>query len=238
MNTPLSPSSAIRCLQLQKSYGVGDQKVDIIKGIDMQVDLGELFIIAGPSGCGKTTLISILTGLLKADGGQVWLLDRDIYKLKSEELLSFRRKHVGFVFQDFHLFPYLSSLENVSIPLIINGLKEQDAIDKARGMLVKIGLSKKIHHRAISLSGGEKQRIAIARALVHDPQIIVCDEPSSALDQVTGMRIMEILQELANEKTRAVVVVTHDHRTYRFAHRIAKINNGLIAEIISPQDER
>ncbi|MEQ1839819.1 MAG: ABC transporter ATP-binding protein, partial [Verrucomicrobiales bacterium] len=182
-------------------------------------------------GCGKTTLLSILCGTLKPDSGSVRVLDNTLTELSSHRLIQFRRKHIGFVFQQFNLIPTLDITENVTVPLLIGGMSHSQATRIAREALARVELGDKVKLRPNKLSGGQQQRVAIARALVHQPSIIVCDEPTSALDSETGHHIMEILDEVARDASRCVIVVTHDPRIISFADRIAEMEDGRILTV-------
>lgn len=219
---------AIQCKGIKKSYGEEETKIEALKGIDIEVFLNQLTLLVGPSGSGKSTLLSIITNILTPDEGQLFLLGYEINRLSENEKSLFSRQNLGIVFQSLFLIPTLTVLENVALPLIVAGQKEEMAYEKSMKILTKL----EIHHRANNspahLSKGQQQRVAIARAMVNDSKIIVCDEPTSALDQAAGLEIMSILQELASHASRAVFVVTHDPRTFSFADRIIKINDGRI----------
>ncbi len=236
-----SPNSdiAVRCRGVMKSYGTGDAQVMALRGIDLDVDRGELLMIVGPSGCGKTTLISVIAGVLDRDSGQCEVLGRDLKHLDQRALARFRGHSIGFVFQLFNLLPALNAVENVSVPLLINGLVRDDAETRAKEMLEAVNLGARLDAIPSKLSGGQQQRVAIARALVHEPKLIVCDEPTSALDHTTGQRMMELLRDVAKRPDRALIVVTHDPRIFDFADRIARMDDGRIVEVVDgPSKER
>jgi putative ABC transport system ATP-binding protein len=223
--------TAVRCRAVTKSYGTGDARIMALRGIDLEVRRGELFMLVGPSGCGKTTLISVISGILHQDSGECEVLGHDLTRMRGSELTRFRGASVGFVFQLFNLLPALTAIENVSVPLLINGAARKDAETRAEKALEAVHL--KARQRALpeQLSGGQQQRVAIARALVHGPKLIVCDEPTSNLDHETGRSTMEILRGIAKNPDRAVIVVTHDPRIFDFADRIAHMDDGKIAAI-------
>lgn len=225
------PNVAVQCSGITKDYGVGDAKVTALRGIDLDVYQGELLILAGPSGCGKTTLISIIGGILKRDGGNCTVLDKDFEDMNTDERARFRGSSIGFVFQTFNLLPSLTAVENVAVPLLISGEERKSADQRARAVLDQVGLSEREDALPGQLSGGQQQRVAIARALVHNPKIIICDEPTSSLDHATGHAMMEILRDVAQAPDRALVVVTHDSRIYEFANRIAHMEDGKIIDV-------
>src|SRR5262245_8480962 len=232
----LQPDIAVHCRELTKTYGTGDARVLALRGIDLDVRRGELLMVAGPSGCGKTTLISILAAILEPDSGVCEVLGHDWQRLSQNERAHFRCVAIGFVFQLFNLLPALTAVENVAIPLLINGLSRGHAEDRAKEALEAVGLGARLSALPAQLSGGQQQRVAIARALVHDPKLIVCDEPTSNLDNETGHSIMEILRGVAKSRDRALIVVTHDVRIYDFADRIARMDDGKIVEIIDTSE--
>lgn len=223
---------AVRCRDVTKSYGSGDARVMALRGIDLDVRRGELLMIVGPSGCGKTTLISVIAGILDQDSGQCEVLGRELKQMGPRERTRFRGLSIGFVFQLFNLLPALSMIENVSVPLLINGMARKTAEARAGEMLQAVSLGSRLDSLPGKLSGGQQQRVAIARALVHEPKLIVCDEPTSNLDHGTGHDTMEVLRDIAKSPDRAVVVVTHDPRIFEFADRIARMDDGKIIEIL------
>jgi putative ABC transport system ATP-binding protein len=222
-NTP-----AISCKDIKKSYGVGVARVEALRGVDLVIDGGKLCLLMGPSGSGKTTLISIIAGILTQDSGECWINHTDINHLPSRERTRYRAKNIGFVFQIFNLIPMLNNEENISIPLILNGVDRHTAVKKARQLMEELGLGDKIGMYPADLSGGQQQRIAIARALIHDPALIVCDEPTSFLDHKTGHMIMQMLRDLVDERKITVIVVTHDPRIEGFADKIDHLEDGRI----------
>lgn len=222
---------AVRCEKLVKIYDTGGQKVIALNGIDLTIKLGELMMLVGPSGCGKTTLISVIAGILDQDSGVCELFGENVNAMRSKDKLQFRAKNIGFVFQAFNLLPSLNAAENVSIPLIINGVKRAEAERKAIKVLEQVGLGDRWKSFPSQLSGGQQQRVAIARALVHSPRLIVCDEPTSALDHVSGHNVMNLLKEVALQHDRALVIVTHDARIFEFADRIAQMDDGHVVKV-------
>ncbi len=235
---PSAPHVAVSCEGLTKVFGKGDAMVKALRGVDMNVQNGELLMLVGPSGCGKTTLISIIAGVLRRDAGQCTIFGQDYNGMSEEETTLFRGRNIGFVFQAFNLIPSLTTAENVATPLIINGMKPRDAVRQARDILAEVGFDNRMMESLpTDLSGGQQQRVAIARALVHRPRLIVCDEPTSALDAETGRKVMELLHRLGRGENRALVVVTHDSRIFDFADRIAEMNDGRITQIASSAQE-
>lgn len=226
-------TTAIRCRGLSKSYGSGETSVPVLRGVDLEVSTGEMLIISGPSGCGKTTLLSIACGTLLPDAGCIELFGQDLGRLRPDELAALRRKDVGFVFQQFNLVPTFRARENVAVPLIIAGMNYGKALRKADEMLASLGLAERTRHFPAQLSGGQQQRVAISRALVHQPRLIICDEPTASLDAAAGHAAMQILRDSALARNRCVVVVTHDPRVFGFADRIVTMEDGRITDVRS-----
>lgn len=231
-----TPGLAVRCQDIVKVYDVGDQKVTALNHVNLDIATGQLMMLVGPSGCGKTTLISVIAGILDQDQGVCELFGENLIAMRAQDKLNFRAKNVGFVFQAFNLLPALNAAENVSVPLVINGMKRVEAERKASSVLEQVGLGERTSSLPSQLSGGQQQRVAIARALVHSPRLIVCDEPTSALDHETGHTVMELLKDVALQKDRALVIVTHDARIFNFADRIAKMDDGHIVSISDSAD--
>ncbi|MGZ5586812.1 MAG: ABC transporter ATP-binding protein [Methylobacter sp.] len=226
-----SSSLAVRCRNVVKIYDTGGQKVTALNGVDLDIALGELMMLVGPSGCGKTTLISVIAGILDQDSGSCEVFGEDLLSMSNQRKLAFRARNIGFVFQAFNLLPSLNAAENVSVPLIINGMKRNAAERKAVEVLEQVGLGARVKALSSQLSGGQQQRVAIARALVHSPKLIVCDEPTSALDHETGRNVMTLLKDVALHNDRALVIVTHDARIFDFADRIAEMDDGHIVGV-------
>jgi putative ABC transport system ATP-binding protein len=220
---------AIRVRQLTKTYAEGAAGMLALRGIDLDVNPGELLLLVGPSGSGKTTLLSIMGCILTATSGSVRVAGREVVGLKEKDLPGIRLEHIGFVFQGFNLFPTLTAGENVELMLDLKGVPTKEAKKRAQELLEQVGLGNKYGSFPADLSGGQKQRVAIARALAGDPQIILADEPTAALDSHTGRNVMEMMSSLAHKRGRAVVIVTHDSRVLSFGDRIVKIEDGAIA---------
>jgi putative ABC transport system ATP-binding protein len=218
--------TAVSCTGITKWFGEGDARVQALRGLDLEIRMGELAMLVGPSGCGKTTLISIIAGLLDATEGELEVLGTRPQELKPETKIVFRRKNLGFVFQQFNLLPTLTSAENVAVPLFVAGFPRRAAIEKASELLNELGLGDHLRNLPSQLSGGQQQRVAIARALIHDPRLVVCDEPTSALDAKTGHKVMELFAEIAVRPDRALIVVTHDSRIFDFADVITHMEDG------------
>ncbi len=220
---------------MTKEFGTGDNRALVLRGVDFNVRFGEMTLLVGPSGCGKTTLLSVIAGLLDATAGQVSVLGQNLAKLPGAESIRFRRKNLGFVFQQYNLLPALTATENAAVPLLAAGVPRKRAIDQASSVLAELGLEQRLHALPSQLSGGQQQRVALARALVHEPRLIVCDEPTSALDHETGHAVMELLTRVAVREDRAVIVVTHDSRVFEFADRIAHMDDGRIMKTEAPR---
>jgi len=202
--------------------------VEVLRGVDFQAVQGKLTFLVGPSGCGKTTLISVIAGLLDRTAGKVELFGQDLEALAPRERVLFRRKNLGFVYQQFNLLPALTAAENAAVPLLAAGLSRTEAVDRAKELLVKLGLEHRLDAVPQKLSGGQQQRVTLARALVHQPHLIICDEPTAALDHATGEAVMDLLAENAVHPERAVIVVTHDNRVFHYADAIAHMDDGRI----------
>src|SRR5215831_1595273 len=219
---------AVCCREVRKRFGQGDAALEVLRGVDFEAFYGKLTFLVGPSGCGKTTLISVIAGLLDRSGGKVELFGQDLEELTPRDRILFRRKNLGFVYQQFNLLPALTAAENAAVPLIAAGLPRRQAVDRAKELLVKLGLEHRLEVFPEKLSGGQQQRVTLARALVHEPRLIVCDEPTAALDHATGEAVMDLLAENAVHPERAVIVVTHDNRVFQYADAIAHMDDGRI----------
>ena len=226
--------TAVSLRGVTKAYGAGTSRVQALRGVDLDVRLGELLMLVGPSGCGKTTLISVVAAILDHDEGEITVFDRDLKSMSPGEKTRFRGANIGFVFQAYNLIPTITVTENVAIPLLILGSRRADALARAGEVLGTVGLGDKLEALPAALSGGQQQRVAIARALVNNPRLIVCDEPTSALDHDTGRLVMEVLRKNALSEDRALIIVTHDNRIFNFADRIARMDDGRII-LVEPQ---
>ena len=222
---------------IYKSINTGAGELKILKGVDMDLRPGELTLLMGPSGSGKTTLLSILGCILTATSGDLNVAGEQAVGASSEELAEIRRQHIGFVFQSYNLFPTLTALENVMVALDVRKSKSIDPVQVATDALKAVGLGHRINAFPSKLSGGEKQRVAIARALAGHPSVVLADEPTAALDSENGKAVMELLAQVAKDPTRAVLAVTHDHRTLAYADRIIRIEDGRIVADERPRDK-
>ena len=227
---------AVQVRNVTKTFQSGKDVVYALRDVNFDARYGELLMIVGPSGCGKTTLLSVIAGTLKANSGEIEVIGSSLEEMTETELTAFRKKNIGFIFQQFHLISTLSCLENISIPLILNGLSRKEAEIRAAEVLKQVGMEGRENDSPKSLSGGQQQRIAIARALVHNPALLICDEPTSALDAENGEKIMELLVKVAENPDRVVIIVTHDSRIFKYASRIAKMDDGKVTAILSNQE--
>jgi putative ABC transport system ATP-binding protein len=224
-------ATAIRANKLVKWFGEGEAKTFAIRDVTFEASFGEMLYIEGPSGSGKTTLLSMISGILRPNSGSVTVKGRDIWDLSADQLADFRLHTIGFVFQDYHLFPRLTTAENVAIPLI---LKKQDwdaSMKLAQRYLEIVGLGERAQLPPVKLSGGEQQRVAIARAIVSAPDILIFDEPTASLDGDTGKRILEFVKGNILNEQRSILVVTHDSRIFPYADRIIRMEDGQITGI-------
>jgi putative ABC transport system ATP-binding protein len=219
---------AVSTRGIVKDFESGDATARVLHGIDLDLRAGELTMLVGPSGCGKTTLLSIITGILTQTAGTVSVYGTDLGSLRDNEKVVFRRQRLGFIFQQYNLLPALTAAENAALPLVAAGISLKDAVPRAAEVLRRMDMAGHLDKTPAHLSGGQQQRVAIARALVHGPQLIVCDEPTAALDASTGLTVMETLHEIALDPARAVLVVTHDNRIFRYADRIVRMSDGRI----------
>ena len=231
---PHTPSAAnaaapsLEAVRLEKSFVSGIVQVHVLQGLSVSLQPGELSLISGPSGCGKSTLLSLMSGLQKPDGGRAMALGQDLAKMSIGALEKFRLRHTGFVFQGFNLFPALTALEQVQLPLGYMGLKNGETLRRAKDALDEVGLSHRSHMRPAQLSGGEKQRVAIARAIAKQPQLLFADEPTSALDAESGQRVIDLLHRAARSHGTTVLCVSHDPRLVRHADRVLGMEDGAI----------
>jgi putative ABC transport system ATP-binding protein len=229
--SPTLTGSAVECVGVAKDFGTGDTRVQALRGVDMSSEYGQMTLLVGPSGCGKTTLISVICGLLDATAGETTVLGRPLSRMSGRQKTAFRSANVGFVFQQYNLLPALTAAENAAIPLVIAGRPRRQAIAKAEEVLAAVGIADRRKAYPNQLSGGQQQRVAIARALVHDPRLLVCDEPTAALDARSGQTVMELLQDVGRRPDRAVIVVTHDNRVFHFGDRIVHMSDGRVDSI-------
>jgi len=224
-------SIALKAEHLSKWFGEGESKTYAVSDVSFEAYAGEILYIVGPSGSGKTTLLSMISGILQPNQGSVLIGDRDLWRLSSNELADFRLNKIGFVFQDFHLFPRLTTAENVAIPLILRRVNWAQAVETARQYLEVVGLKNKADLPPMKLSGGEQQRVAIARAIAAQPDILVFDEPTASLDGDTGRRILEFVKTEVLNPNRCIIIVTHDNRIFEFADAVMKMEDGKLIGI-------
>ena len=241
-SSPLAPADrahqvAVKIRSVAKHFGKGEQRVTALKNIDWDVYMGQMSMIIGPSGCGKTTLLSVIAGILNCDEGSVDIFGDKVTEFSDGRRTQFRSKNIGFIFQQYNLLPALTAAENAAIPLVIGGWPKAKAIARAREVLESLGMGKKTESFSTQLSGGQQQRVAIARSLVHSPRLLVCDEPTAALDHEAGLTVMQMLRKAAVKPDRAVIVVTHDNRVFHFGDRIARMDDGQMVEVTEKSAE-
>lgn len=222
--------AAISVSGVTKVYGAGAASIRVLDQVDFSARAGEVVFLMGPSGSGKTTLLSIMGCILRATSGSVKIRGQEVAQLPERELPRVRLAHIGFIFQGFNLFPALNVRENVALALDLKRIRGRQADQQAMELLERVGLAHKAKELPANLSGGQKQRVAIARALAGDPEIVLADEPTAALDGASGRAVLELLRELAHERGRAVVIVTHDSRALTYADRIVHIEDGKIED--------
>lgn len=225
------PRAAIQATGIEKWFGEGEAKTKALRGVDLEADFGEMIYIVGPSGSGKTTLLSVLSGILRPNSGSVSVEGTDIWSLDSDHLADFRRNKIGFVFQDYHLFPRLTTAENVAIPLILKRKDWDESIAEAIEYLDIVGLKGRADLPPVKLSGGEQQRVAIARAIITQPDILIMDEPTASLDGDTGRAVVSFVHANLLNENRCIIVVTHDDRIYEFATRILEMEDGRLTGV-------
>ena len=220
--------SAVIARHIDMAFGQNGLTTPVLFDVNLEVAQGELTMLVGPSGCGKTTLLSILSGTLRPTGGDVEVMGNVITRMKDAEKVILRRRRIGFIFQQYNLLPALTAAENAAMALVADGMPLKAAAERARVVLETLGMGPHADKLPRQLSGGQQQRVAIARAIVHEPDLVVCDEPTAALDAETGRQVMELLKAAAAGPGRAVLVVTHDNRIYRYADRIIAMEDGRI----------
>ena len=216
--------------ELRKTFGEGHARVEALKGVNLRVNRGEMLAIMGRSGSGKSTLLSLLGGMETASGGHVLLEGQDLAALDDDQRTLMRRQRIGFIFQQFNLLPILTAEENVALPLELGGMPAEAARRRAAAMLELVGMSARSTHIPSTLSGGEQQRVAVARALVIEPAILLADEPTGNLDSVTGQRVVAMLRKLVDEQEQTIVLVTHDAEVAALADRVVHLRDGLIEQ--------
>ena len=222
---------------LEKFYGEKDNRVQVLKGLSTGIGKGEICVLLGPSGSGKSTLLNMLAGLEKPTKGQIVITGEHIEKKSENQLVKFRREHIGFIFQSFNLLPALRAVENVALPLTFQGMDKAKRLEKAAQVLDLVGLSGHKNHKPTQMSGGQQQRVGIARALVVNPQIIFADEPTGNLDSHTSAEVMELIRKIIHEQNQTLVMVTHDDHLAGFADRIFRISDGKIVSIEAGREQ-
>ncbi len=223
-------TAAITARGVEMVFQSGAERFKALKGIDLEVQRGDIQLLMGPSGSGKTTLLSILAGILTPTAGSVCLLGEEINRLSRQDLARFRLENIGFIFQGFNLFPALTASENIEVVLNVKGVRERSARNQAQVLLEQVGLGDKANHKPSDLSGGQKQRVAIARAICGNPQLIMADEPTAALDSQSGHTVISLLRRLAKEQGCTVLMVTHDPRIIDVADRVAYLEDGVLRQ--------
>jgi putative ABC transport system ATP-binding protein len=229
-NLTNAKTGAITARGVDMVFQSGAERFQALKGIDLEVKHGDIQLLMGPSGSGKTTLLSILAGILTPTAGSVCLLGEEITSLSRDKLARFRLENIGFIFQNFNLFPALTAAENVELVLNVQGIRGRKARHQAQVLLEQVGLGDKVNHKPSKLSGGQKQRVAIARALIGNPRLIMADEPTAALDSRSGYTVISLLRSLAKEQSCTVLMVTHDPRIIDIADRVAYLEDGVIKQ--------
>lgn len=214
-----------------KIYRMGDVEVPALKGISMNIKKGDFVAITGASGSGKSTMMNLMGCLDVPSKGQIYLKSKNISNMKESDLATFRGKTIGFIFQQYNLIPSISAFENVKLPLEFMEYDDQTAIERAKYLLDLVGLKERMHHTPAQLSGGQQQRVSIARSLASDPEIILADEPSGALDSITGKKIMDILYRLWKDEGKTIIIITHELSLTRYAQTIAELKDGQIINI-------
>jgi putative ABC transport system ATP-binding protein len=227
--TPGCDAEAAICARgIVREFEAGQSTIRVLHGIDADIRSGEMTYVVGESGSGKTTLISIMCGILWPTQGEVKVFGTDIYSLSDTDLVKFRLKNIGFIFQQYNLIPSIDVASNAAVPLIAQGMPREEARERAKVLLEKLNIGNQADKLPRQLSGGQQQRVAIARALVHEPRLVVCDEPTAALDASSGRRVMDLLREVAVAPDRACVIVTHDNRIFDLADRIIVLEDGRV----------
>jgi putative ABC transport system ATP-binding protein len=224
-----SPQPAAETRQVKKSFNTGEAAVAAVRGVTVAIHPGELTAIVGPSGCGKSSLLSMLGAIDTPTSGEVFVGGVDVATLSDYDRTLLRRRQIGFVFQAFNLMPTLTALENAALPLELDGVSRREAHERARAGLEQVGLGKRVDHLPRMLSGGEQQRVAVARALVTNPTLLLADEPTGNLDTAGGEQVMKLLRELVGKHGQTVVMVTHDAEIAAAADRVLRMRDGLIA---------
>jgi len=226
----MAKRAVISLKNVTKTYRMGNVDVNAVRGVSLDISPGEFVAVTGPSGSGKSTLMNMIGCLDYPTKGNIYLDSQDISTLEESDLAQIRGKKIGFVFQTFNLIPILSAAENVSLPMIFQGVSKEKRLKRATHLLTGVGLKERIHHKPNELSGGEMQRVAIARSLANDPEVILADEPTGNLDSANGKIVMETLRNLNKKEKKTIIMVTHDQNLMKYAKRIIRIRDGQIAK--------
>jgi putative ABC transport system ATP-binding protein len=232
------PRAAIRATGLTKWFGEGELRTVAVNKVSFEAYYGEILYVVGPSGSGKTTMLSMISGILRPNEGTVEIDGNDLWSMNNDQLAEFRLHKIGFVFQDYHLFPRLTTAENVAIPLILQRRPWDEALAEARRDLEIVGLKTRAELPPVKLSGGEQQRVAIARAIISRPEILIFDEPTASLDGDTGRNIVGFIKREVMNENRCIVVITHDARIFEFANRIIHMEDGKLTRIQQGEELR
>jgi putative ABC transport system ATP-binding protein len=221
----------LRTVQLCKRYMMGREPVDALAGIDLEVRRGEFIALVGPSGSGKSTLLNMIGGLDRPTSGEIWVDQLELGQASDKRLVHYRREKIGFIFQSFNLLQTRTAIENVEIPLMLARVPRRERRERGMHLLQRVGLAKRADHKPSELSGGEQQRVAVARALANNPTLVLADEPTGNLDSKTGAEILGLLEEVLRQEGRSMVLVTHDNGVARHADRIVHLRDGMIQQI-------
>ncbi|MDG1537440.1 MAG: ABC transporter ATP-binding protein [Candidatus Poseidoniaceae archaeon] len=230
-------SAAMQANGVWKLYASGTSTVEAVRGVNLTLQTGEMVAIMGPSGCGKTTLLNVLSGIDEPTAGSVTVNNQPLFGITDNERTSMRSKYLGFIFQDFNLLPVLSAVENVELPLLLLGHGANEARKRALEALKDVGLEERSQHRPAELSGGQQQRVAVARAIVHRPSVILCDEPTGNLDSKTSAEVLTLLKRLNTEQDTTFLIVTHDANIAALCDRVIQMDDGLIVNPDAPHEE-
>lgn len=226
----------IEITNLKKVYRMGKEKIIALDNIDLQIEKGEICCLFGTSGSGKSTLLNMLAGLEKPTRGTIKIKGKNVEKLNETQLADFRQKYIGFVFQSYNLIPSLTALENVSLPLIFQGIPKKQRDKRAKEILEAVGLGTRLHHKPKEMSGGQQQRVSIARAFVNKPTILFADEPTGNLDTQTTLEVMDMITKIAKEYDQTLIIVSHDPEIADYAHKIITVRDGNIHSIEMKKD--
>jgi len=233
-----SNRSIVRVLGVHKFFRRGSERIDVLNGLNLTVEMGELFGLMGPSGSGKTTLLNLIAGLDRPSEGEVWVGESCISSMSESQLARWRTRHVGFVFQFYHLLPVLSAYENVELPLLLLPLSGGQRRQQVEVAMELVGLTDRMAHRPGQLSGGQQQRVGIARAIVTDPELIVADEPTGDLDAKSAEEILDLLEELRSGLHKSIILVTHDPRAAKRADRVLRLDKGRLVDGAAAMQEQ